>query len=347
MPFGWGDRETAKLERLLASARPLPGDDLVARLSRLAGGEERRRARRGSTTRRIATVVLTAGLLAALVGLGAGRATEDAATGAVMSFTKALGLSGSGSWQGWYFASTCTYEDEHLVVFEHGKHIAGTPFTVTIFAVAQCTQGGGFFIDPGYSGPKTLTWGGSPCSTQCPSNAPDGTVPSYPSNPVTFVHGSATVTITLYDAQTNIRLGVSDGTFSGTSGLFSVLAAAAAKLALTGVTFTSHNDTSAPPCLFGCTIGDAGANPSWSSHVSVTDSHGNVEPSLGTSVALTFVLTGSPGLTTPSGSTTIPAFGAATTMAAFTWSQGTSYSSTTITVSSGSFTSVHVTISET
>ena len=347
MAFG-RDRETARLERLLASARPLPDDDLVARLSQLAGGEERQRLRRGSATRRFAALALTAGLLAAVVGLGAGRAAKNAATGAVTSFTKALSLSGSGSLQGSFFASTCTYENEHLVVVaERANQTAGTPFTVTIFALAQCAPGGGFFIDPGYSGPKTLTWGGVPCSTHCPANGPDGTAPSYPSNPVTFVHGSATVTITLYDAQTNVQLGVSDGTFSGTSAPFSVVAGAADKLAFTGVSFTSQNYTSAPPCLFGCTIGNAGTSPSWSSDVSVTDAHGNVEQNLGTSVALSYALSGTAGLTTPAGSTSIPASGAATTTAAFTWSHDTtSYSPTTITVSGGSFASVQVTISE-
>jgi hypothetical protein len=344
MPFRRRDRETAKLEKLLLSARPQPDEAFVSRIAELAGGgQTRRRPRRAVTSARLAAVGLTAALLVAVVALGAGRPAGGGAIGAVSGAANALGLSGSDSSGDRFLASTCTYQDEHLVISNPGQQTAGAPFTVTVSAVAECAEGGGFFVDPGYSGPKTLTWGGAPCSPNCPANAPDGTAPSYPPNPVTFAHGSATVSITLYDAQTNVQLGVSDGTSSGESGAFDVVAGTASNLAFTGITFTSQNFPSGPPpCVFGCDISSAGNNPSWSSFVSVTDAHGNIEQNLGTAVTLTYTLTGTAGLTTPAGSTTIPASGTATTSAAFTWSHGTSNYDASITVSGGSFTSVTV-----
>jgi hypothetical protein len=347
MLFRRRDRSTAKLERLLVRARPSADDDLVSRLSMLAGGRgSPSPPRRRLAGRRIAAVALTVGLLAAILGLGAGTAAQNGATGAVRSLGNAVDLTGSGNSER-FLASTCTYANEHFVISNPGTQTAGGPFTVTVSAVAQCAEGGAPFIDPGYSGPKTLTWGGAPCAPNCPANAPDGTAPLYPANPVTFVGGSATVSITLYAAQTGVQLGVSDGTISGASGPFDVVAGPAARLAFTNVTFTSHDFTSAPPCVFGCDITPAGNDPSWSSDVSVTDAHGNVVQNLGTSVALTYTLTGDPGITTPAGSTSIPASGAATTSAAFTWSHGTSNYDTTITVSGGSFTSVSVSFHKT
>ncbi|HEY4020001.1 MAG TPA: hypothetical protein VGM75_15020, partial [Pseudonocardiaceae bacterium] len=73
-----------------------------------------------------------------------------------------------------------------------------------------------------YTGTKTLAWSG-------PGTAPDGThVPTYPTNPVTFGSGAATVSITLYRSETT-TLAASDSTISGTSRSFMVAAAAASQ----------------------------------------------------------------------------------------------------------------------
>ena len=65
-----------------------------------------------------------------------------------------------------------------------------------------------------YSGNKTLIWSG-------PGNAPIGTTPVYPTNPVNFSGGTATVNVTLYKAESP-AITVSDGTLSGTSSTFTV-----------------------------------------------------------------------------------------------------------------------------
>jgi hypothetical protein len=218
MWFRWRHRGTAQLEQLLVRARPLPDDVLVARLRELAGGAGRPH-RRHLAAWGIAAVALTAGLLAAVLGFGAGTAARDAATGGVRSLTRAVDLSGTGNSQTRFLASTCTFENDHFEISNPGAQTAGRAFPVTVYAVADCAEGIGFSIDPGYSGPRMLTWEVTPCALNCP-----GTAPLYPTGPVTFVDGLASVSITLYGAQFLARLGVSDGTLSGDSGPFSVRA---------------------------------------------------------------------------------------------------------------------------
>lgn len=74
----------------------------------------------------------------------------------------------------------------------------------------------------GYLSNETLTWSG-------PGIAPDGShAPSYPANPVSFTAGRATVSVTLYRAETT-TLTVADNTITGTSAPFTVTAAAASQ----------------------------------------------------------------------------------------------------------------------
>ncbi|HJP79775.1 MAG TPA: hypothetical protein VJ914_36220, partial [Pseudonocardiaceae bacterium] len=84
---------------------------------------------------------------------------------------------------------------------------AGTASTLTITAKA------GSQTDPGYTGPRTLTFSG-------PNNAPNGTVPAYNNgNPsVTFTNGVATVPITLYKAEST-TLSVANGPVTGSLAL--------------------------------------------------------------------------------------------------------------------------------
>jgi hypothetical protein len=95
---------------------------------------------------------------------------------------------------------------------------AGTSSTLTIAAKA------GSQTDAGYTGARTLAFSG-------PGTAPDGThAPSYPTNPITFTNGVATVPITLYKAETT-TLSVADGTVTGSTGV-TVGPAAAGQFAL-------------------------------------------------------------------------------------------------------------------
>jgi hypothetical protein len=98
--------------------------------------------------------------------------------------------------------------------------VAGTSFTETVTALDPYQN-----VATGYSG-GSLAFSG-------PAGAPNGTLPSYPSGPVTFTNGVSTaMTITLYDAQSGPTLTVSDGAISGTSGGFTVAPGAASQLAV-------------------------------------------------------------------------------------------------------------------
>ena len=97
---------------------------------------------------------------------------------------------------------------------------AGVAFTLTLTATDLYDN-----TATSYTGSKTLTWSG-------PASAPNGTAPLYPSNPLTFGSGAATVSLTLYKAESP-SLTVSDGTISGTSGTFTVNPATSAKVVFT------------------------------------------------------------------------------------------------------------------
>jgi hypothetical protein len=97
---------------------------------------------------------------------------------------------------------------------------AGAPFNETITAEDASNH-----VVPGYAGGKTLTWSG-------PGNAPNGIAPKYQGNPVSFSGGTATVSITLYDAQAT-SLKTSDGKISGASPGFTVAPGPTATLTLT------------------------------------------------------------------------------------------------------------------
>ncbi len=109
---------------------------------------------------------------------------------------------------------------------------AGTAFNVTISAIDPTTSQ----PDPNYSGPENLTWGGTPCNPNCPGTAPDGTdSPVYPSNPVTFTGGVATVSVELFKAESP-TLGVADTADTTISGSTAIVVnpAPASQLHVTG-----------------------------------------------------------------------------------------------------------------
>src|SRR5205807_5733825 len=84
---------------------------------------------------------------------------------------------------------------------------AGSAFSITLTARDAYNN-----TANGYGGGHNLTWSG-------PSNA------VFPSNPVGFTAGISTVSITINSAQTT-SLTVSEGSISGTSPSFTVVAAA-------------------------------------------------------------------------------------------------------------------------
>jgi alpha-tubulin suppressor-like RCC1 family protein len=106
---------------------------------------------------------------------------------------------------------------------------AGQAFTVQL----QATDGYGTPVD-GYTGAKCVTFSG-------PGNSPNGTAPNYPAawwcgggqSFVWFSNGTATVSITLYDADPATTLTVSDGSMGGTSGTFAVVAAGVGQFEMT------------------------------------------------------------------------------------------------------------------
>jgi len=164
---------------------------------------------------------------------------------------------------------------------------AGTPTKFAMTAPAQALAGTSFQVSlratdnygnaVTYAGDKTLSWSG-------PSSSPNRTAPVYPSNPVTFTNASASVSVTLFDAQTT-KLSVTDGVIKGASPI-TVSASSAGQLSLTtpatqtaGATF---NETITAADTYGNTItGYAGAKTlNWSGPSNSPDQqHAPVYPS--------------------------------------------------------------------
>ena len=105
----------------------------------------------------------------------------------------------------------------HLAVTGANTTSAGSAVSETITALDSSNNKVG-----AYTGSRTLTWSG-------PARAPNGTAPRFPTNPVSFTSGSATVSVTLYDAQTT-ALAVSDGSIKGQGAAVSVAPGSAAQL---------------------------------------------------------------------------------------------------------------------
>jgi hypothetical protein len=102
-----------------------------------------------------------------------------------------------------------------LLVSNPGAQTAGTAFAVSVTALdAYGNTATGYAGAPAISGPDA---------------APGGATPAYSANPLQFSGGVATVTITLFDAETT-ALSVSDGSIIGTSGAFSVFPGSTADL---------------------------------------------------------------------------------------------------------------------
>src|SRR5690242_13555864 len=104
-----------------------------------------------------------------------------------------------------------------LVLHLPATATAGTSVSATVVAVNADGS-----VDTTYHGDKSLAWSGA-------GTAPNGTAPAFPANPVSFDAGAATVSITLYKAET-ATLAVTDGSSSGSAAL-TVVPGAPASLA--------------------------------------------------------------------------------------------------------------------
>ncbi len=178
-----------------------------------------------------------------------------------------------------------------LAVTNPGAQVAGQQFNVTVTGTDDLRQRFSGTVNPTFSGP---------------SNAPNGTAPIYPSS-ATFADGTATIPVTLYDAQTT-TLKVTSAV-SGMSSSFVVSAAPSNGLSLSTPSPTAGT-------AFTETITDG-------------DPFGNVIKTLTGAQCVTFSgPTNSPGGTAP----TYPAQGACvagTSSVTFTNGVGTAPSSST------------------
>jgi hypothetical protein len=181
---------------------------------------------------------------------------------------------------------------------------AGTPFALVVF-------GSDSFGNP-VNGTRTLTWSGG-------ATAPGGNAPVYPANPITFTNGTAAVSVTLFKAGST-TLTVSDGSFSATTGSFTVDAAAAHHVAWSGVT-APLGGTVGSPCLFTCTVNVPGNNRSVLGKAAITDDYGNTVTNIGAgrTVTLTAVGGGFGSGDVPTITLTVSPTGPAVTTAGFTF----------------------------
>lgn len=132
-----------------------------------------------------------------------------------------------------------------LVPLSGTSQTAGTAFDVRITAILPDGSG----PDTSFSGSKTLTYSG-------PSTSPKGNAPSYPAT-ATFTSGVATVTVTLYTAETK-SITATQGLVTGASSPITVAAKTTAGFSITSV------GTQTAGTAFGATLTaiDAYGNPS-------------------------------------------------------------------------------------
>jgi len=210
-----------------------------------------------------------------------------------------------------------------FVLSNPGSQTAGTAFggsTIQLQANGSDTIS---YYGTAYTGSKTIAFSG-------PSNAPDGTSPTYPAS-VTFTNGLATVpagAITLYNAAST-TLSATDSSVSpaiaGTSPSFTVSAGTAVEVAWT--TVTKGAGTFSSNCANTCTVTALSNNQTVTAFVSIADSHGNPVSDIGTTKTVTVSITQNQSggaFTAPTAGTTpqtltIPATGAATSSTSFTY----------------------------
>jgi hypothetical protein len=176
---------------------------------------------------------------------------------------------------------------------------AGSAFNVTLTATDEWGN-----LTAGYSGAKTLAW-------SAPANAPSGTTPEYPvsATAVTFTAGVGTASaLKLPDAQST-TLKAKEGSIEGTTGSFTVKAAAAERFVWAHAAVTAGKIEGT--CLFACTTASITNNKKFTAHVSVADKYGNIVSNLGAASAAKVEKTGGEGTLTNATGLTIPTAGLA------------------------------------
>lgn len=209
---------------------------------------------------------------------------------------------------------------------------AGTAFPVTVTALDAYKN-----TATGYTGSKTLAVTG-------PSPAPDGT-PAPSSVATVFSAGTATATLTLVKAE-SATLTLKDGSLTGTSAQLTVSAGDPARLAWSGVTVSAG--TLSSPCSFTCTDTGIGNSGTLTAKIAITDAYGNIVSNLGRTITVT---ANGGGFTSPSTGTSVnlttSATGLAESTQTFTFkSQNGSWTSDTLTATSGTYSNATATVTK-
>jgi hypothetical protein len=194
---------------------------------------------------------------------------------------------------------------------------AGVAFNVTLTATDEWGN-----IATSYAGAKTLTFSE-------PSNSPSGQAPEYPTSAttVTFTAGVGTASqIKLYDA-VSTTLKVKEGaTVAGTSGSFTVKAAAAERFAWAHAAVTAGK-LETGTCPFACTTSTIGSSKKFTAHASVTDAYANIASFIGATGKAKVEQTSGAGTLTNATGLAIPASGLAESSTIFEYTSPTSATS--------------------
>ncbi len=182
-----------------------------------------------------------------------------------------------------------------------GEQEASLAFNVTLTAIDEYGN-----TATAYTGAKTLTWSN-------PASSPSSTAPEYPTSAtaVTFTAGVGTASqIKLDDAQST-TLKAKEGSIEGTSGSFTVTAAAPERLAWAHTEVTAPAKLETGTCPFACITTSIGASKKFKAHASITDAYGNIVSNLGATTKAKVEQTSGAGTLANATGLSIPASGLA------------------------------------
>ncbi len=179
---------------------------------------------------------------------------------------------------------------------------AGVAFNVTLTAIDEYSN-----LAKSYTGAKTIAWSG-------PSSSPNATAPEYPAaaTAVTFTEGMGTASsLKLSDAQSTTLKAKEGTTIEGTSGSFTVKAAAPEHLAWAHAAVTAGK-LEATICPFACTTTTSiGNSKKFTAHASVTDAYANIVSNLSATTRAKVEQTSGAGTLANATGLTIPTSGLA------------------------------------
>ena len=184
---------------------------------------------------------------------------------------------------------------------------AGVAFNVTLTATDEWGN-----LTAGYAGAKTIAFSE-------PANSPAGQAPEYPASAttVTFTAGVGTASaLKLYDAQNTTLKAKEGATVVGTSGSFTVKAAAAERFAWAHAE-VSAGKIEAGTCPFACTTASITNSKKFKAHASVADTYGNIVSNLGATAKAKVEKISGEGTLTNATALTIPAAGLAESVTVF------------------------------